>query len=54
MTLQRLMGQKSLAVAGDFILGMRLINVWFIFGGMIPELSTERVAERTSGPTVFQ
>ena len=30
MTLQRLMGQKSLGLAGDFILGMREIKVWFM------------------------
>ena len=54
MTLQRLMGWKSLAILRDFVLGMRLSNVWFIFGGMVPKFSTERVAERTSGPTMFQ
>ena len=54
MILQRLMGWKSLAVLGDFVLGMRLSNVWFIFGGMVPKFSTERVAERTSGPTMFE
>ena len=30
MTLQRLMGRKSLGLAGDFILGMREIKVWFM------------------------
>ena len=30
------------------------MNVWFIFGGMVPEFSIERVAERTSRPTMFE
>ena len=30
------------------------MNVWFIFGRMVPEFSIERVAERTSRPTMFQ
>lgn len=42
------MGQKSLAVFGDLILAIRLIKVWFIFGGMVLEFRTDRVAESTS------
>ena len=48
------MGRMSLADLGDFVLGMWLIKVWLIFGGMVPEFRTEKVAEMTSCPTVFQ
>ena len=48
MTLHRLMGRKSLAVFGDLVLGIRLIKVWFIFGGIVPEFRIDRVAKSTS------
>ena len=48
MTLHRLRGRKSLVVSGDLVLGIRLIKVWFIFGGIVPEFRTDRVAESTS------
>ena len=54
ITLQRLMGRNSFGVEGDSILGIRAMKVWFIFGGIIPEFKTDRVASITSEPTIFQ
>ena len=54
MTLQRLMGRKSFGLVGDFVLGIRVMMVWFIFGGIIPKFKTDRVASITSEPTIFQ
>ena len=54
ITLQRLMGQNSFGVEGDFILGIRAMKVWFIFGGMFLEFKTDRVALITFEPTIFQ
>ena len=47
------MGQNSFGVEGDFVLGIRAIKVWFIFGGMFPEFKIDRVASITSEPTIF-
>ena len=54
MTLQRLMGRKSFGLIGDFVLGIMVMKVWFIFGGIIPEFKTDKVASITSKPTIFQ
>ena len=54
MMLHRLMGRKSFGFVSDFVLGMRVMNVWFMFGGMIPEFNTDKVAFITSDPTIFQ
>ena len=53
ITLQRLVGRNSFGVEGDFVLGIRAIKVWFIFGGMFPEFKIDRVASITSEPTIF-
>lgn len=54
MTLQRLMGQKSLVFLGFLVLGMRDMNVWFNSDGIVPALRIERAAAMTSEPTVLQ
>lgn len=54
MTLQRLMGQKSLVFLGFLVLGMRDMNVWFNSDGIVPALRTERATAMTSEPTVLQ
>ena len=54
MTFQRLMGWNSFGVEGDFVLGIRPMKMWFIYGGMLPEFKTDRVASIMSKPTIFQ
>lgn len=54
MILQRLMERKSFRLSGDFTLAMRDMKMWFMFDDIIPELSIDKAASTTLGPTVFQ
>ena len=47
-------GWNSFGIEGDFVLVIRAMKMWFIYGGMLPEFKTDRVASIMSKPTIFQ